>query len=443
MQRALRESAEEAGIALPEQQSGVMDTQAASAPHFGPANRTDYDQGNWAMVPAGPLESAVPSAPAPSRRKRMNGAPAFLIQGITTVGSHGLGGLLTVLHEISLARNALLETGTPAASYGFNTEWWNGQEILPADVLARLQSGVLEWGHQQESKPDVEEEIHRLMAFLDQTERSYGSVGVLTDLIPYPSLGPEKQFYEYLGPRNEEKLKPLIHAAALAPVFGDDLGDEEAKFGLLEMEHLRSDYSYIKTLYESLDHTMWSDVLSWNELHEGSKMAIFKEMGEVLAIKVNGDGPQDSIDIPEKLYLEKYQANRKDEARRIQKSWCETKNTLVKIAKEEQQLYGWRNDWDHQMFDKKQMIEKATIQWKAYNEYLQSLGRFRGMEASGFDTDKYPDYRMAPCEMNEEEGAASERVDEVLQMLLHMLTDIDKRLDCKSFHGTDDVVFDV
>ncbi|KHO00332.1 ubiquitin interaction domain-containing protein [Metarhizium album ARSEF 1941] len=428
MQRALRESAQEAGIAMTEQQSGLTSTQSTSTPYFGPANRNDYDQSNWAMVPAGPSESQAPCTPSPSLRKRTSGAPAFLVQGMSTVGNHGLGGLLTVLHQIPLARNALLEIGEPATSYGFNSEWWKGQEILPTHVVERLQAGDLQWGPQDGSKPDVEEEIHRLLAFLDSTERSYGSVSVLTDLIPYPSLGPEKQFYEYLGPKNEEKLKPLIHSAALAPVFGDDLGDEEAKFGLLEMEHLRSDYAYIKTLYESLDHTMWSDVLSWNELHEGSKMAMFTETGEVLAVKVNGDGPQDSIDIPEKLYLEKYQTSRKDEARRIQVSWCDTKNAIMKIAKEEQQLFEWRNDWDHQMIDKKQMIQKARDQWQVYSDYLLGLGKFRGMVASGFDTDRYPDYRMAPCEMSESENNAFERVDEVLKMLLRMLSDIDKRL---------------
>ncbi|TWU72124.1 hypothetical protein ED733_002290 [Metarhizium rileyi] len=428
MQRALRESAQEAGIAMPEQQSGVTCTQSTSTPYFGPANRNDYDQDNWAMVPAAPSQSQASSAPAPSSRKRTAGAPALLVQGISTVGAHGLGGLLTVLHQIPIARNVLLETGAPAASYGFNSEWWKGQEILSTHALGRLQSGDSQWDNQDDSKPDVEEEIHRLMAFLDLTERSFGSASVLTDLLPYPSLGPEKQFYEYLGPRNEKKLRPLIHSAALAPVFGDGLGDEEAKFGLLEMEHLRSDYTYIKTVYESIDHTMWSDVLSWNEVHEGSKMAMFTEMGEVLAIKVNGDGPQESIDIPEKLYLEKYQTNRKDEARRIQMSWCDTKNAIVKIAKEEQQLYEWRNDWDHQMLDKRQMIEKARGQWQVYSDYLLGLGKFRGMVASGFDTDRYPDYRMAPYEPCEAESMAFERVVEVIQMLVRMLTDIDMRL---------------
>ncbi|QPG97190.1 hypothetical protein C2857_005929 [Epichloe festucae Fl1] len=430
MQRALRESAQEAGIGLIDQQSGIMDASTAtSAPAFGPANKPDYDEGSWAMVPGGASETKVPRAPAPSLRKRTHGAPAFLVQGINTVGNHGLGGMLTVMHEIALARNTLLEIGSPAASYGFNSEWWKGQEILPPHVLARLQGGGdIQRGQQDEYKPDAEEEVHRLMAFLDSTQRSYGTVSVLTDLIPCPSLGPEKQLYEFLGPRNEEALQPLIHSAVLAPVFGDDLGEEEARFGLLEMEHAREEYAYITTLYESLDHTMWSDAFSHSELHEGSKMAMFKDMGDVLAIKLNGDGPTESIEIPEKLYLEKYQIYRKDEARRIQAAWCETKNAIARIAKEEMKLYEWRNDWNELVFDRQSMIQRAVNQWQTYRQYIQSLGRFRQMEASGFDTDEYPDYRKAPFETGPDVDTEYTTVEGVLELTERMQSDIDTRM---------------
>ncbi|KAK2595163.1 hypothetical protein QQS21_007123 [Conoideocrella luteorostrata] len=428
MQRALRESAQEAGIGLAGQQSGVTDASMSSAPSFGPANRTDYELGDWAMVPSGPSETRVPTAPAASLRKRSPDTPAFLIQGKSTVGKHGLGGLITVLHEIPLARNVFLQIGTPALSYGFNSEWWKGQEILSPQVLARLHSGELEWGKQDESKPDVEEEIHRLMAFLDSTERSYGTVSVLADLIPSSGLGPEKQLYEYIGSRNEVILQPLIHTVPLAPVLGDDLGQDGARFCLLEMDHHREDYTYIKTLYESLDHTMWSDALQQNEIHEGSNMAMFKEMGDVLAIKLGGDGPEDSIDIPEKLYLDKYQTTRKDEARRIQMAWCATRNAISRIAKEEMKLYEWRNNWNDRVFDRKQMIQRAQDQWRVYYEYVQSLSRFRQMEASGFDTDKYPDYRMAPCEIDAQDENKYQTVEDVLKLTERMLSDIDTRM---------------
>lgn len=432
MQRALRESAQEAGIALPQQESGITETLTAT-PHFGPATRTDYEQGDWAMVPVGTNETKPSDAPAPSLRKRAAEVPAFLVQAPNPSGSHRLGGLLTILHEIPLARNILLTIGSPSASYGFNSEWWRGQEILLPHVVDQLKAGTLQWGQQDQEKPGFEEEIHRLMAFLDSTERSFGSVGVLSDLVPYPSLGAEKQFYEQLGQQDKEKIDPLFQVATLATVHGNDMGSEDAKFGLLEVEHLRSDYVNIKTLYESLDYIMWNDALSWNEVHEGSKMGMFKEMGEVLAIKIGGDGPEDSIDIPAELYPEKYLASRKEEARKIQIAWCETKTALVKIAQEEQHLQEWKNDLDHISYDKKEMIQKIQNQWKAFGEFLESSGRYQQMEASGFDTKRYPDYRAAPCQMNDGQKLLNEKVEEVLHLSQRILSDMETRMEGR-FH---------
>ncbi|PNY27740.1 Uncharacterized protein TCAP_02329, partial [Tolypocladium capitatum] len=427
MQRALRESAQEAGIALPQQESGIVGS-STSMPHFGPANRNDYDQGNWAMVPT---ESQVASAPTPDTRKRSPGAPAFLIRGLSATVDHRLGGLVTILHEIPLARNILLQLGTPAASYGFNSEWWKGQEILPPQTLARLQSGEMQWGERHDAAPNVEEEIHRLMAFLDSTERSHGAVSVLADLIPFSSMGPEKQFYESLAQQGSERgelVKPLTQVATLAHVFGNDPGDEEAKFGLLEIEHPRNDYANIQTLYQSLDHVMWSDALSWNEMHGESKMAMFKEMGEVLTIKIGGDGPEGCMEIPEEFYPEKYLVSRKDEARRIQRGWCETKKIIEHITRQEQQLYEWRNDLNQQSHNKNQVIHTVIAQWDAYREYLEGRGRFRGMQESGFDTDKYPDYRAAPCQMDDEELHHHDTAKGVLKLSQGMLDDMEYKL---------------
>ncbi|KAG6068632.1 hypothetical protein E4U32_000135 [Claviceps aff. humidiphila group G2b] len=432
MQRALRESAQEAGIGigLIDQQSGIMDTSTSAPAAFGPANRNDYDQGEWAMIRSGPSDTRVAKASAPSLRRRTSGAPAFLVQGVNTVGKHGLGGLLTVLHEIPLARNALLSTGSPAASYGHNSEWWNGQEILPQEVLAqRYAVEEFQWDQMDNPKPDTEEEIHRLMAFLDSTERSYGTVSVLTDVLPYASTGPEKQLYEYLGPRNEEVLRPLIMTAAVSPVFGDVVDDEDVRFGLLELEHNREDYMCITTLYEAIDHTLWSDAFSLTDLHQGSKMAMLKDTSDVLAFKLNGEGPAQSIDIPEKLYLEKYQTSRKDEARRIQLAWCETKMAIARIAKGEMKIHEWKNDWNDMAYDRKQMVGRAMEQWQVYRQYLETLGRFRQMEASGFDTDKYPDYRMAPFLKSELDADSNyEVVEDVLDLTSGMLADMDVKM---------------
>ncbi|KAL7945544.1 hypothetical protein V8C42DRAFT_323454 [Trichoderma barbatum] len=428
MQRALRESAQEAGLPIPPQESGVID-HSTSTPYFGPANRSEYDQDNWAMVPVGPLKSRLPNAPSPTQRKRTPETPAFLIQGSNSVGQHTLGGLLTIFNQIPLARNTLLQCGSPAASYGFNSEWWNGQEILPPEALQQMHLEQTEWGYDSVPRPNFEEEIHRLMAFLDSTERSYASVNTLTSLIPDARAGTEKQFYAYLGENHGSKmLEPLYQEAILGSVGGGaDDEIQEARFGLLEFDHSRLEYAHIKTLYEALDYLMWGDVLSWHDADETAKIATFRKMGEVLSIKVGNDGPLDSFDIPEVLYPERYLESRKEEAKRIASTLLETKNALASVTTEERRLQEWQDDWNQLTFNKMDMIHKATDQWKAFSEYLETAGRFQAMEASGFDTNKYPNYRDAPCQMTEEQAKHSEQVDEVLLLTERILHDMEAK----------------
>lgn len=433
MQRALRESAEEAGFSLPPQESGVLD-QSTSTPYFGPANRSEYDQSNWAMVPVAPLKARLSNAPTPSQRKRDPEVPAFIVQGSSSVGSHSLGGLLTILHEIPLARNALLQCGASAASYGFNSQWWNGQEILPPNVLREMPTEDSSWGDGNYETPrpnSFEEELHRLMAFLDSTERSYGTVNTLTDLLPSTNNGVERSFYERLG--SDEVFRPLYQEASLVNVKGEDVTSEnydDAKFGLLVLDHKRPDYAYIKTLYEAIDYLMWGDVLGWadlNETNETLKMAMFKNMGEMFVIKVGSEGPPESFEIPEVFYPERYLATRKEEARRIMTAWLKTKNDIDRVTTEERRLQEWHNDWNQLSLDKSDMIAKAREQWQAFFDYLETAGRFQGMEASAFDLNKYPDYRTAPCQMNEEQVTHSQQVNEVLLLTERILSDIETR----------------
>ncbi|KAL7937166.1 hypothetical protein V8C35DRAFT_294934 [Trichoderma chlorosporum] len=428
MQRALRESAQEAGLSIPPQESGVID-QSTATPYFGPANRSEYDQDNWAMVPVGPLKTRLDNAPSPAQRRRTPETPAFLIQGSSSTRHHTLGGLLTVFNQIPLARNVLLQCGAPAATYGFNNEWWNGQEILPPEALRQMQSGEAEWGYENVAKPNFEEEIHRLMAFLDSTERSYATVNTLTNLLPDATNDTEKQFYAHLGDTNGgDLLEPLYQEAILTSVGnGEDDEIQHARFGLLEFDHSGLEYAHIKTLYEALDYLMWGDLLSWHDADDRARIAMFKRMGEVLTIKVGSDGPLDSFDIPEVLYPERYLESRKEEAKRIASALLDTKNALDNVTTEERRLQEWQDDWNQLTFNKADMIRNATEQWKAFSQYLETAGRFQAMEASGFDTNKYPNYRDAPCQMTEEQAKHSEQVNEVLLLTERILHDMEAK----------------
>ncbi|EMR63837.1 putative ubiquitin interaction domain-containing protein [Eutypa lata UCREL1] len=175
LRRALAESAAESGI--PAQQSGVIDT--GSAPkHFGPANRSEYDSAQWAMVPTKAATEVTDTDPKPSMRKRQPGTPAFIRQ--TKDGR--LGSLLSIYHKIPLVRNILLSFPDSARTYGHNSEWWKGQPILKPEVLAAMARGEQVSG--DDGHPAFSEELHRLMAFLDNTDRSYATVDALTETTP-------------------------------------------------------------------------------------------------------------------------------------------------------------------------------------------------------------------------------------------------------------------
>lgn len=429
LQRALRESAQEAGISVPAQESGVINA-SAPGPYFGPANRNDYDNNNWAMVPATKPEVTVRDyVPGPSSRKRVDGAPAFLVQGDTSVSEHRLGGLLTILHEIPLARNSLLEAGGVAASYGHNSEWWRGQEILAPHVLARLQAGEITLADKSETSPVFEEEIHRLMAFLDSTDRSYGTVSVLFNLIPFPGFGPEKQFYDQFAQRNPVAVQPLYSKVILSQVQDGEDQNEEVSFGLLEVEHAKSEFQNIKTLYESIDHIIWGDLLAWGDPAEGTKIAYFREMGEIFVINMTGDLPDpNSFEIPEVFYPERWLENRKEDALRMMKSWEQTKRAISILEAAELRLYEVRDEETGVIHDRRVLAEKATEQWEAYREYLESRSKFRTVAESGFDSHKHPDYRSAPPKMTEEEQKQYERIGEVINYTKGLLTDVSQKV---------------
>ncbi|KAM0291650.1 hypothetical protein ACHAO9_003777 [Fusarium lateritium] len=430
MQRAIRESAQEAGITMPQHESGITGpSEPAPVNAFGPAKRETYDESSWAMVPTGPSKESSPNEVLPSKRKRVPGAPVMLVNSGIQSGHHHLGGLLTIIHEIPIARNALLGIGTPATTYGHSNDWWRGQEILSPEVLAKM-AQTTTWDHgEHKSDSAFDEEIHRLMAFLDSTERAYGSVSVLADLLAHPyGTGMEKQFYETLGRKHSESIRPILQVAALAMFHGDDL-EEDAKFGLLEMDHSRNDYRFIKTLYESLDHVMWGDTLGWDKIHEGSKMAFFREMGEVFVLNTAGDGPEDSIEIPQELYPEKYLMSRKDEARRIQRGWCQTKEEMTRISDEKEQLYRLKEAWDSgKIDDKRVLLKKTADQWGEYKSYLESFARFRTLESSGFDTNKYPDYRTAPPDVDDITHKLHGTVVDVTDYSEKLLADLETRM---------------
>jgi len=381
------------------QESGIVG-QDPGPPKFGPATREEYGEG-WELQALGTSASVDASAglEPPSRRRRSADAPAFLVIREDETDMHRLGAILTILHEIPLARNVLLRIGDAAESYGHNSKWWTGQPIVSADRLRAMSDD----NPFQDTSTDLFHELHRLMAFLDDTHRSYGSIRVLADSVMSSTLGKERAFYDALIERSPQEIKPLCSTAVMTTIQGDSVEGEVATFGIVEMEYAKDNYDQIKTLYEAWDHLLWVDALSWHSVDDGNRMAMFTEMGEVVMAMLSSEGPENSIDIPEVWYPERYLTSRKDEARKLQEQWVFTKKALYKYLQLEYQYNNWTHPQTNRVQKRQAMLEAIIDVHKKQCQFLESRAIFRAVSASGFDEEANTDLNSLPWTFNEEE----------------------------------------
>ncbi|KAF2404485.1 hypothetical protein EJ06DRAFT_526564 [Trichodelitschia bisporula] len=142
-----------------QQEIGVIE---GSEGYFGPAKQAYYDPSQWTLTVANPK---VPD-PDPPGRLRAETQPAFLKP---LANKDALPSLLTILHSIPLARKHLLACGVVRPDYGFNGQWWNGE-------------GAIDPLEEETETEEVLAETQRLMAFLTNTTRSYGSAQALSKL---------------------------------------------------------------------------------------------------------------------------------------------------------------------------------------------------------------------------------------------------------------------
>ncbi|KAJ2988476.1 hypothetical protein NUW58_g3956 [Xylaria curta] len=342
--RAIAESAAESGI--PPQEVGVIDHQA-TAKHFGPANRSEYDSEVWAMVTTKATVEAEAADPPPSNRKRDADAPAFLRQ----TKEHRLGALLTIYSKIPMTRNFLLRCGRPSPMYGHNSEWWKGKPILRQDVLAKMARGEEIWG--EDAHPEFVDELHRLVAFLDKSERSYANVDNLAE-----TKAIDESFGSWMPDVEDRLFQALQDIGLNSPDCGiedmtttgkiisvvspstdqsepDKQNEEEDTTAFLFLDVVLDSESYlwVSTMYDALDHFLWSSALSLDyTLPNDAKTAILLKPAEVLTLRFGGTGLDKPCDIPAVFYADRYMNTRKELALHFQTQIRGIKTTLKKLA---------------------------------------------------------------------------------------------------------------
>lgn len=233
-----------------EQETGVVSTEPAK---FGPATRDEYEDTAWAMTLLGPTSREVQIHPDPEERKRGSDHPAFIRP--SEEGDY-LAGFLTILHEIPLAREALLLRNRVLSDYGHNPQWWNGVGIptLPPE------------DHEQVRKVDsaILAEIQRLMAFLDRTDRAFGSAESLIQSLskskkPWYPQSSIMHFLEIwqiaaISAVSENRLNTVFSSMAKKRYAESDSPDVSKEIFWID---INSSPGETETLYDCMDAAVW------------------------------------------------------------------------------------------------------------------------------------------------------------------------------------------
>jgi hypothetical protein len=164
---------------------------SAENPYFGPARSSDYPETSWGMVVSGTSgqetgvvdnegttwSSTVQNDAedinlAPEERRREEGqsvvldtrgvSGAWVVDAVTMLAS-----LMTILHKVPKAREAFLLAAPrdPGIDSEPNEKWWKGGQSMTTSTASDENDVTGE---------SVLREAARIMAFLDDTERSFG-----------------------------------------------------------------------------------------------------------------------------------------------------------------------------------------------------------------------------------------------------------------------------
>lgn len=304
---------------------------------FGPANKPTYDESQWGMVRANSSVQDFFPDPDAVDRKREGNMPSFLKPSTET---NRLAAILTIYHEIPLVREILLDRANLIPNYGSNPGWWAGKEIEIPDAPIP-ESNDLNWG--LPTPQDYDEfvrEIQRLMAFLDKSDRSYGSAEPLVNNAALRQSQPvdvEQKFFEslnqiYSTPVGGVSVSSLFSEAVQPGLGGAPL--QSRHFAMLDLEiPYSSIVENVETLYDLADYALW--MLSGPEI---ITRAFLKELGEVVSFRITGDDDSKGIKIPATWYPDRYMESNIEASLEMSKKKAAIRDRMKKICALENKL---------------------------------------------------------------------------------------------------------
>ncbi|KAK5662803.1 hypothetical protein OQA88_6213 [Cercophora sp. LCS_1] len=312
------------------QQSGILSTGEASGQHFGPATRTVYEESEWALT----RYNKVEMDPKPSDRRRRPDTPVFLRRRPGN-GDHRIGGILTILNEIPAARNALLRAGTTSHRYGHAADWWCGNAISRSGIQPTEESP------EDAPLPDWYEELHRLVAFLNYTERSYGTADILAQSrssLPDTTGNLERDFFEELENDRSHSGAAFRTSVEITSLQGDASEGVSQCFTLLDNQYRQEALGMAESLYTIWDMIFYADT---GESPDLARMAMIIDPGDVITCRFDGDEWPNSIEIPETFYVDRYMAENRFQMSEIQRAVAYLNGRFQESREWEEGLKSW------------------------------------------------------------------------------------------------------
>lgn len=321
---AMSLNAELPGAGQSTQETGVV---GSDNTHFGPATRDHYEETSWALTLMEPQIREAQINPNPEERKRRDEEPAFIRP---SEEADRLSALITILHAIPLAREALLLRDKVASDYGFDPQWWNGQ----AKNFSKAVSFESDESVGSDDWHNILHETQRLMAFLDSTDRAFGSTEALSSLPPVRGVDPDQNIARFF-----ESWQNAAVAATpnnqLATVFSSLVlkrplsVDEEPIDREFFTAQLPCDADSCGTLYDVLDTSIWADRLGM-ELDD----VWIDRIGEVFTLQLSSSSPSRKslgVKIPAVWYPDRYLDTHKEFAKDIRTRRLEVYSEIERL----------------------------------------------------------------------------------------------------------------
>lgn len=409
---------------VPGQESGVTD---GHFPYFGPAKRDVYDS-NWSMTATGPRTKEIMLNPEPIDRKREKNVPAFLKP---TPQTYRLAALLKILQTISISREALLCRDKLLPDFGWDAEWWDGTAIRSQKVFELSQPSYFN------DREEIIHETQRLVAFLEETDRAYGSIDVLANMdglrgkedasILPAFLDQWRELVDHFAPNLS--IVDVCRSVLKKENFEKPEEDEDYRFSVLDLRVDEAIADKGQTLYEVIDDTLWPD-----PKQNVFDKVYFDKIADVFTMdvcRVSETGSGLGIKIPPVWYSDRYLRSSNQQVQEMQELKAAIRKEISQIEEAKAKVTEVTvSTIQNPAVDATHLLKAAT----AYFEASASIsGVINGDNGTSGVAHRFPD-RDGHGKIADELKALTERIAEKLKSMWNCLW-APQRADLSSFRN--------